>query len=127
MENDIKMRVKQAMKELEISANALSQFAHLTRSTVNDQVNGASKMGVATIGALLAYRDDISAEWLLRGKGTMLKGEKMTLEHTPTQTEIERMRKTLARQQREIDGLYERIAELKGDAGYTKTINATAG
>ena len=69
MENDIKMRVQRAMKELEISVNALSNFRQLTRSTVNDQINGASKIGASTLEALLEYRPDLSAEWLLRGVG----------------------------------------------------------
>ena len=72
MENDIKMRVQRAMKELEISVNALSNFRQLTRSTVNDQINGASKIGASTLEALLEYRPDLSAEWLLRGVGDML-------------------------------------------------------
>lgn len=72
MENDIKKRVLHAMKELEISVNALANFRQLTRSTVNDQINGQSKIGAATIEALLAYRTDLSAEWLLRGNGDML-------------------------------------------------------
>ncbi len=73
MEQNIKQRVKLAMKELEISVNALSEFRQLTRSTMNDQINGNSKIGIATIEALLAYRHDISAEWLLRGEGEMLR------------------------------------------------------
>ena len=72
MENDIKLRVQRAMKELEISVNALSNFRQLTRSTVNDQINGASKIGASTLEALLEYRPDLSAEWLLRGVGNML-------------------------------------------------------
>ena len=76
MEQDIKQRVKLTMKELEISVNALSEFRQLTRSTINDQINGNSKIGVATIEALLAYRPDLSAEWLLRGAGDMLLTDK---------------------------------------------------
>lgn len=72
MENEIKKRVAYAMKELEISVNALANFRQLTRSTINDQINGASKIGAATLEALLAYRPDLSAEWLLRGTGDML-------------------------------------------------------
>ena len=72
MEKRIKERAKQALKELEISVNELANFRQLTRSTINDQFNGNSKIGAATLEALLAYRPDLSAEWLLRGEGEML-------------------------------------------------------
>lgn len=72
MEKRIKERAKQALKELEISVNELANFRQLTRSTINDQFNGNSKIGAAALEALLAYRPDLSAEWLLRGTGEML-------------------------------------------------------
>lgn len=72
MEKRIKERAKQALKELEISVNELANFRQLTRSTINDQFNGNSKIGAAALEALLAYRPDLSAEWLLRGEGEML-------------------------------------------------------
>lgn len=72
MEKRIKERAKQALKELEISVNELANFRQLTRSTINDQFNGNSKIGAAALEALLAYHPDLSAEWLLRGEGEML-------------------------------------------------------
>lgn len=72
MEKRIKERAKQALKDLEISVNELANFRQLTRSTINDQFNGNSKIGAAALEALLAYRPDLSAEWLLRGTGEML-------------------------------------------------------
>ena len=119
MENDVKKRVKYALKELNISCNALSNFRQLTRSTVTDQVNGSSKMGVATIEALLAYCPDISAEWLLRGTGDMLISK--TNAHQPNINPTLQENKDLEAEnrwlRREINGLYERIAEIKGGAG----------
>ncbi len=76
MEQDIKQRVKLAMKELEISPYVIAKDFHLNERTVYDQINGNSKIGVATIEALLAYRPDLSAEWLLRGAGDMLLTDK---------------------------------------------------
>jgi hypothetical protein len=72
MENDVKNRAKRAMKELEITAAAIAKFRGLSDRTILDQINGSSKIGAATIEALLAYRPDLSAEWLLRGNGDML-------------------------------------------------------
>lgn len=72
MEKRIKERAKKALKELEISVNELANFRQLTRSTINDQFNGNSKIGAAALEALLAYCPQLSAEWLLRGTGEML-------------------------------------------------------
>ena len=83
MEKRIKERAKQALKELEISVNELANFRQLTRSTINDQFNGNSKIGAAALEALLAYRPDLSAEWLLRGEGEMLISSVVPTERTP--------------------------------------------
>lgn len=70
------------MKELEISVNELANFRQLTRSTVNDQINGSSKIGAATIEALLEYCPNLSAEWLLRGTGDMLVSGHTAIDNT---------------------------------------------
>jgi hypothetical protein len=72
MEKRIKERAKQALKELEISVASVAKFRGLSDRTLLDQINGSSKIGAATLEALLAYRPDLSAEWLLRGTGEML-------------------------------------------------------
>lgn len=72
MEKRIKERAKQALKELEISVASVAKFRGLSDRTLLDQINGSSKIGAATLEALLAYRPDLSAEWLLRGEGEML-------------------------------------------------------
>ena len=72
METDIKNRVKVALRALDISPYSIARMQNLNERTIYDQINGNSKIGVATIEALLAYRPDLSAEWLLRGTGDML-------------------------------------------------------
>lgn len=71
-EKDVKERALMAMKACNISAYAIAKFCSMNERTVYEQINGNSKMGVATVEALLAYRPDLSAEWLLRGTGDML-------------------------------------------------------
>lgn len=83
MEKRIKERAKKALKELEISVNELANFRQLTRSTINDQFNGNSKIGAAALEALLAYCPQLSAEWLLRGAGDMLISSVVPTEGTP--------------------------------------------
>lgn len=72
METDIKNRVKVALRALDISPYSIARMQNLNERTIYDQINGNSKIGVATIEALLAYRPDISAEWIFRGTGDML-------------------------------------------------------
>lgn len=117
MENDVKSRVKQALKELDISATAVAKNNGMSDRTLLDQVNGSSKISVAAIEALLAYRADISAEWLLRGVGSMLKTSTSGLRDGYGNTnDVDELKTIISRQRREIDGLYERVAELKGGA-----------
>ncbi len=78
METDIKNRVKVALRALDISPYSIARMQNLNERTIYDQINGNSKIGVATIEALLSYRPDLSAEWLLRGTGDMLITNKPT-------------------------------------------------
>lgn len=71
MENEIKKRVKDVVKALEISVASIAKFRGLNERTVLDQINGNSKIGAATLESLLAYNPNISAEWLMRGNGEM--------------------------------------------------------
>lgn len=71
MENEIKKRVKEAVKALGISVASIAKFRGLNERTVLDQINGNSKIGAATLESLLAYNPNISAEWLMRGDGEM--------------------------------------------------------
>lgn len=73
METDIKNRVKVALRALDISPYSIARMQNLNERTIYDQINGNSKIGVATIEALLAYCPNLSAEWIFRGTGDMLK------------------------------------------------------
>ena len=89
MESEIKKRVKSVMRELDISAYAIAKFRGLSDRTVLDQVNGNSKIGVATIDALLAYRPDISAEYIMRGNGPLLLSDENCTHISPAKITLE--------------------------------------
>jgi transcriptional regulator with XRE-family HTH domain len=74
----LKMRVKTCMEKLKVSANEMERQCGISHSTISSQVNGKSKLSATVIAELLAYRPDISAEWLLRGTGDMLITNKPT-------------------------------------------------
>lgn len=44
----------------------------IKQNTFSNQLNGARELSLATINAILISFEDISSEWLLRGKGEML-------------------------------------------------------
>ena len=120
METDIKNRVKVALRALDISPYSIARMQNLNERTIYDQINGNSKIGVATIEALLAYRPDLSAEWLLRGTGDMLITNKPTEININNSsrgghynTNIGSGTQTIANS--ELAELKQQIAELKAD------------
>ena len=74
----LKMRVKLCMEKLKVSANEMERQCGISHSTISSQVNGTSKLSATVIAELLAYRPDISAEWIFRGTGDMLISNKPT-------------------------------------------------
>ena len=105
-ERVIKQRVLDALNECKVSVNKLAASFEARQTTLNDQINGSSKISAATLIALADFCPDISAEWLLRGTGEMLS-------NTATSPDVAELKDQLRRKDREIDGLYERIEELK--------------
>lgn len=117
MEDDVKKRVKKAIKECGISPSAIAKFRDISDRTVLDQINGKSRIGVATLEALLAFRPELSAEWLMRGTGDMILNAATTRQRDENDTaksaDVIELKDQLRRKDREIDGLYDRIEELK--------------
>lgn len=74
-EKAIKQRVIQVLEACKISVNKLAVASNISPRTLNDQINGDSKISAASLLALADFRRDISAEWLLRGEGDMFKNE----------------------------------------------------
>ena len=73
--NPLTERVQLALRSLNISVNALAKSSGISQTTLNQQINGTVKMGMAVITSLLDYSPSLSAEWLLRGEGDMLKAD----------------------------------------------------
>ena len=57
----------------DVSVLKLSKEIGIPQTTLNSQVNGRSTMSVDTFEAIANHFPDISAEWLLRGEGEMLR------------------------------------------------------
>lgn len=72
MESAINKRIMTLLKQKGISITALSKAINIPQATLNRQISGNSSITANTIESILTYFEDLSAEWLLRGKGEML-------------------------------------------------------
>lgn len=65
-------RIKTIIAHYDLSIRAFAIKCGLAQNTLNRQLNGVRELSLATVNAILSTFEDISSEWLLRGKGTML-------------------------------------------------------
>lgn len=114
-------RIQTALNEFGITPNALAKSNGLVQVTVNDQLRGKNKISVQTIEAVLNQITDLSAEWLLRGEGDMLKADATPLPlaevtqelNSNNEEELANLREQLD-QQKEFNALQkEYVADLK--------------
>lgn len=105
-------RVKQVINYYKLSDRAFSIKCNIAQNTLSRQLNRVREVSIATIKSILDKCPEISAEWLMRGKGEML----LTSEQ-PTEAE-DRMNKlidTITFQQDTIKNLQARIKELEAE------------
>lgn len=79
MESLVAQRVKSVLESKQISIAAFSKMIGMQQVTCNRQLRGDQAVSLGLIEGFLKEFDEISAEWLLRGKGEMLISEQMTL------------------------------------------------
>lgn len=96
VEKDVKQRVLQVLDECKISVNKLASSFGANTRTLNDQINGDSKISAATLIALADFRQDLSAEWLLRGEGEMFRTPPEPTDERDT-TEVKAKAKTVGK------------------------------
>ncbi len=72
MENSVLERIKKVIDNNGCSITFLSKELGIVQTTLNRQIKGDVQLSAYTIEAFLHYFPNLSAEWLLRGKGEML-------------------------------------------------------
>lgn len=105
MEDIITQRVNEFRQSLGLSILAFSKAININQTTLNKQLKkGGCGVQVSTLTQILDTYTDLSAEWLLRGKGDMKKGEewKVTQFIPVPNNEL-------------VDALKDHIATLKAD------------
>lgn len=80
----INERVKEIIAYTGLSARAFALKCGIAQNTLNRQLNGVRELSLATIDAILISNEDISAEWLLRGKGSMLLSPSQSIDQITT-------------------------------------------
>lgn len=71
MEVTIHQRVKMILEDKSISVNALSKQINIAQATLNPQLRGDRTLAANIVEKVLTAFPDVSAEWLMRGAGTM--------------------------------------------------------
>lgn len=71
MEVTIYQRVKLVLEDKSISVNALSKQINVAQATLNPQLRGDRTLAANIVEKILTAFPDVSAEWLMRGVGTM--------------------------------------------------------
>lgn len=105
-------RIKELIEHSGLSARAFALKCGIKDNTFSNQLNGVRDVSLNTITSILLTFENISAEWLMRGKGEML----LTSEQPTASNENDRLSKlidTIAFQQDTINNLQARINELE--------------
>ena len=68
-------RIKEIIAHYNLSNRAFAIKCGLKDNTFINQLNGLREVSLNTVSAILLSFEDISSEWLLRGKGNMLISE----------------------------------------------------
>lgn len=71
MKVTIFQRVMQILNDKQISVNALSKMINMSQTTLNTQLKGERALAATVVEKVLLAFPDVSAEWVMRGVGSM--------------------------------------------------------
>lgn len=71
MEVTIYQRIMLIFEDKQVSVNALSKLVDMSQTTLNTQLKGERTLSANVVAKVLVAYPDVSAEWLMRGVGTM--------------------------------------------------------
>jgi plasmid maintenance system antidote protein VapI len=117
---DVRKRLQQVMVEYDCNPTKLAGIYKVNQKTLNNHINGNVEVSVSTILLVLDAFPDLSADWLLRGKGDMhlLPGSL----DDPQDQEIGRLESTVETLLNRIVGYKARINELEQMVGIKKAM-----
>lgn len=71
MEVTIYQRIMLILDDKQVSVNALSKLVGMSQTTLNTQLKGERALSANVVAKVLSVFPDVSAEWVIRGIGTM--------------------------------------------------------
>ena len=71
MEVTIYQRIMAILEDKQISVNAFSKMVNMSQTTLNTQLKGKRALSANVVAKVLSVFPDVSAEWVIRGVGTM--------------------------------------------------------
>jgi plasmid maintenance system antidote protein VapI len=75
MKKSVLQRIEEIMRKYNLNKSGLAKAIEMEQVTVNNYLNGTRKVSFELILSIISKFPDISAEWLLRGEGDMLKAD----------------------------------------------------
>lgn len=120
MENVVKQRVIDLAEIKCESISAFTKAINVGQSTMSEYINRGKKPSGVIIAAILKQFPDVSAEWLLRGKGSMYITELPHVEMQDGDDKTEELTVELAKMTRKYNEAVLEIEELKAE--YNKVL-----
>lgn len=73
MKEDVIQRIKIYLNSKSLSNRALAERLNMSEKTLNNKLNGTRGLDLDTLQKIILLFEELSSEWLLTGKGEMLK------------------------------------------------------
>lgn len=113
-------RIKEVIAYTGLSERAFSLKCGLKPTTINNQLIGKREVSLATIVAISSSFEEISSDWLLRGKGEMLISANQSKDENTERISrlvdtIATLQGTINEQLKTIQALQERERKLSGE------------
>ena len=125
MESTINGRIREFINYLDITDSAFAKKIGVTQSVIASMFLRGTEPSAKVISSILAVFDDISAEWLLRGKGEMLISANQTKDENTERISrlvdtIATLQGTINEQLKTIQALQEKERRLNGELAMLK-------
>lgn len=125
MESTINGRIREFINYLDITDSAFAKKIGVTQSVIASMFLRGTEPSAKVISSVLAVFDDISAEWLLRGKGEMLISANQSKDENTERISrlvdtIATLQGTINEQSKTIQVLQEKERRLNGELAMLK-------
>lgn len=75
MEEVVVQRVREFIKSEKMTSKEVARVLNMSEANLSNKLTGTRKMDLSTLCELLVAFPNLSAEWLLRGEGSMYKSK----------------------------------------------------